>query len=453
MTTAIQIVILLLGLLVYYKKPKWYMLYWMITYPILVPFLCYVGGISTDEDSYTVIHHFPGTFMYLNLWILIDSIMIRKKKVQGLRGLFITAVVLVAFFVYQTAALSINNFSYLYLNVKSIGVFVLSFAVLAINDRIRPDEESLKRLISFLIILETVGVLLNLVGVRFYRATFSVVREAFDANLSGTFQSGQALGDFMATLFLLICYYFFCKRVLPKAKFLVLFLCAMFCIISAGSRMCFAIALMGLIVTVFFYQKKHRFLLAGMFIVGYLGLSFLANYKGGDISSNEGLNRIVEGLSSFTQSKKSGYDDESTMRLSQMVLEDYMSKTPIIGLGLSSQGDDFDVISGNVSTVKNLVADAHLAFLVIDIGVLGVFLYLLFFYQMFRYWRKNIQKEYIKTLIITFVFFLIFSITEEGFWDSKCFPIILVFYFSLFAQQERPISSLNKNKIQNKYGV
>ena len=111
--------------------------------------------------------------------------------------------------------------------------------------------------------------------------------------------------------------------------------------------MCFAIALMGLIVTVFFYQKKHRFLLAGMFIVGYLGLSFLANYKGGDISSNEGLNRIVEGLSSFTQSKKSGYDDESTMRLSQMVLEDYMSKTPIIGLGLSSQGDDFDVISGN----------------------------------------------------------------------------------------------------------
>lgn len=433
MTTAIQVIILLLGLWVYYKKPGWYMLYWMITYPILIPVLCFIGGISTDDDTYMVIHHFPGTFMYLNLWILIDSIFIKRKKVQGLRGLFVTAFLLIVFFIYQTAELSINSFTYLYLNIKSVGVFVLSFIVLAINDKLRPDTGDLKKLTSFMVILETIAVLLNFVGVRFYRATFTTVREAFDANYCGTFQSGQALGDYVAVLFLLICFLFFYQKELSKWKYLVLTIFSLLCLISAGSRMCFVIAILGLFLTVFSYQKKHRLALAALLITGYWGLSFISNYSGGEISSNEGLNRIVEGLSSFTQAKKSGYEDNSTLRLSEMVIDDYISKTPIIGFGFSSQGDDFDVISGNVSTVKNLMADAHLAFMIIDIGILGVILYLLFFYQMFRYWGRNIPKDGIKTLVISFFSLLIFSITEEGFWDSKCFPIFLVYYFSLMA--------------------
>ena len=425
------------------------MLYWMVTYPILIPILCFICGISTDEDTYMVIHHFPGTFMYLNLWIFIDSVLLKGKKIQGLRSVFLTACILVVFYIYHTIALSINDFTYIYLNVKSVAVFVLSFLVLAINEQIRPDEKELNKLVSKLVIIQAVGVLLNFAGVRFYRATFTTVREAFEANYSGTFQSGQALGDFMAVLFLLVCYGFFYKKEISIWRFLLLSTLSMLCLVSAGSRMCFVIAILGLFMTVFLYQKKHRLTLISMLVIGYLGLSFLSNYTGGEISSNEGLNRIVEGLSSFTQAKKAGYEDNSTMHLSEVVLEDYISKTPIIGLGLSSQGDDFDVISGNVSTVKNLLADAHLAFMIIDIGVLGVFLYLLFFYQMFKYWGKRIPKEGIRTLFISFVFLLIFSITEEGFWDSKCFPIFLVYYFSLMSSSIRVRSLQFQNKGKN----
>ena len=410
------------------------MLYWMITYPILIPILCFFCGISTDDDTYMVIHHFPGTFMYLNLWILIDSVLIRRKSFQGLNGLFIFGVLLCCFYIIQCIELSIDNFQYPYLRIKNVGVFILSFVVLAINEGIRPNNNELKKILVALIIIEAFGVLLNLMGLHFYRASFDTVRLAFEANYSGTFQSGQALGDFIAVLFLLLCYYFFYKKEIKSYFFFFLSLLSFFCLVSAGSRMCFAIALIGLFLTVFLYQKKHRLMLIGILAAGIIGLQFLSNYSGGDISSNEGLNRIVEGLSSFTQAKQSGDNDNSTMRLSEIVLEDYLDKTPLIGLGLSSQGDDLDVISGNASTVKNLMADAHLAFLIIDIGALGVVLYLLFFYQMFRYWGKHIPKEGVRTLVISYVFLLIFSITEEGFWDPKCFPIFLVFYFAIMTK-------------------
>jgi hypothetical protein len=192
------------------------------------------------------------------------------------------------------------------------------------------------------------------------------------------------------------------------------------------------LTVVSLLLSVFFYQKKHRMLYILSMMLAYLGFNALLSFRGGDISSNEGINRIVNGLSSFAQNKSSGMDDNSTVSLSEKLLDSYFYRSPLIGNGLSVKGDDyiFDIDS-KTNSLRSLKTDARLAFVIIDIGLIGLFLYMLLFFQLFKYMGHYLTRKGRLSLIIVYIFFLVFSVTESGFWDAFAYPLIFVFYFAL----------------------
>lgn len=435
MTVVVLFIIFIFGLIVYIRRPQWYFIYWMITYPILIPFLCFICAISTEEDTSTVIHHYSNSFMYLNLLILADTFFKNTEKKYNLNGVLFSVVLLCLYYLFHSFLVD-GGLSYVYYNIKDVIVAFLPFLIIATNKKIRPDKDVLCRLFGGLLMLEFIGVLLNLSGIYFYRAYSPQLVQVSESNIPGTLFAAQSLGNIVSALYLYQCFYFFFRKEISIKQFSVVTLFAFFCLIYAGSRMCFVVSVLGVLLCVLLSFRRVRFPLILLSFIGYLFLNFLSHYNGGEISSNEGLNRIIVGLTSFTQAKGAGYDDESTVRLSEKVLDEYFSRSPWVGMGLSAQGSDFDAIDDNVSSVRSLMSDARLAFLLVDIGIIGVLLYFLYFFQIFRYISLKIRREERKSLFITFIFYLIFSITEAGLWDGHIVPYVFIYYFSIIGDKD-----------------
>lgn len=194
-----------------------------------------------------------------------------------------------------------------------------------------------------------------------------------------------------------------------------------------------AVSIIVLFVTAFLYGKKYKASLICFSIIGYFGLLFLSSYKGGDVSEYDGVNRIVAGLTSFTQAKKEKDEDHSTVRLSSKLLDSYFWQSPIIGNGRAVLGENAYTINDHVSDLELIKADAHLAYMLVEYGFIGVLIYFVFFTKIFKYLTKfDINR---KKAIIFLLFFTILSITEAGLWDANLFPYVFLYFMSINKQK------------------
>lgn len=429
MGTLLQIAIAVIGLVVYYWRPRWLFLYWMITLPFLKPIVCLMAGVSDVEETSSLVH--GGYFLYLYIWVVLDSLLLRRRRVPQMRTVYVMMAVLVFYFLFHAFATG-GGLSTAYYNIKSVLEIALPLIVFSINPKTQPDIKELYGLIWILFIVETLAVIMNIMGFRFYAATYQHMIFYNETMMTGTFPFSQLFGNYITTVFLFICIDFFSTKRISSWAFLILSIMALFCILSAGSRMCISLAMIGIFLSVFIYQRHHRFLLATLIIGGYFGLTAIANFKGGDISSNEGINRIVNGLATFSQSQRGEVEDNSTVSLSSKLLESYFFKSPLIGNGISAEGNDYSLdIDSRTNDLRHMKADARLAFTLIDIGLIGLIIYLLYFHQIFKYMGLKMRPYYRKSLYVSFVFFLLFSITESGFWDAYAYPIVYIYYFAL----------------------
>ena len=444
MITALHLIVAALGLIIYYVKPNWLFLYWMIVLPILKPILCIIAGANDLEEANSLIH--GGYFMHLYLIVLLDSLMIRKKRFPLLPRFVAITTVLVLYLFIQ-AFVTDGGLLYAYYNIKSVLELALPFLILITNDKTRPPYKHLYLLVWCLVFVETGAVILNLAGIRFYVATYQHFLTNYEVMMTGTFLTSQLFGNFMTSLFLYICIDFFCRREMPLFAFLILATLSLFCVLSSGSKMCFVLSCSVLFVFIATFRKKHIVLLIFLILIGYLGISSLLSYNGKEISNNEGINRMVTGLADFTQRKKDGLDDNSTFGLSEKLLESYFWQSPLMGNGLSSKGNDYSYnINSKTNEVSHMKADARLAFVIVDIGLMGLLLYMLFFTEVFRVLRRYLPKQYKKSLPIVFLFYLLFSITESGFWDAFAYPLVYVFYFAFICYEREKLFGINKSR-------
>ena len=443
MITILHLLVAALGLIIYYLRPRWLFLYWLIVLPFIKPILCFFTGINDMDEAHNMI--FGGYFMHLNLIVLFDSIIFRRNRVPSLRGLLVTMAILVFYLFFQAMATN-GGLQYAYYNIKDVLIAVLPLLILVVNKDTRPDIKELYFLVWVIIILESVAVLLNLYGIRFYVATYQYLLVYRETMMTGTFLTSQLFGNFMTTLYLYICIDFFSRRKISFTAFAVLSVLSLFCILSSGSKMCFLLSYAALVMATLLYQRKHFLLLLTILLIGYMGVISLQSFNGRDISSNEGVNRMVNGLAEFVQRKQGGYDDNSTFGISEKLLDAYFWETPLFGNGLSSNGNDYSYsINSGINEVNQLKADARLAFVIVDIGLFGLVFYLLFYLKVFKTIAGYLPKKIKKSLIIVFVYYLLFTITESGFWDAFAYPMVYIYYFAII----REYSQANKSCVHS----
>lgn len=449
MSTLIGLFIPILGLLIYFKKPHLLFIYWMVTWPLLCPIFCFLGGMNDVERTNDFLYKVSGNFAYLYVFIVLFLFGKRFRRVTAAQKLMLSLGLICCFFVIHPI---ITNFSAqrMYLNIKGAVYILLPMFVMMMDEKTRPRIRQMYKVAVFILFLQTVFVYLNFLGVRTYVAWYQSVLEYPEfANLSsGTFMGSARFSDFIATLFMFLCVDFFARREIPTWQFCIISALCAICLLTAGSRMPIALSVIVFCLTVFFYGKEYKMLLIIMLLIAYGGLAWLGNYKGGELTENDGVNRIVDGLTSFTQSKKYGDDDDSTVRLSEKLLEGYFYRAPLFGNGRVCLGENAYPIADKVSDTTDFNADAHLAFMLVEYGIVGVGLYFLLFFNIFKYFRQRLSKAIRKSVVVIFVFYVILSITEAGLWDLNLFPYVYMYFFAMIAEQI-PIQNNRENKVAN----
>ena len=107
---------------------------------------------------------------------------------------------------------------------------------------------------------------------------------------------------------------------------------------------------------------------------------YLLTSDGNNPNLNAGINRQIEGLTTFAQSDKD--EDNSTIGLSLYLLNNYFHKAPLTGNHLSYKGE---LAYGNrgMCTLTHFKADSRIAYQIVEFGIIGSFLYLCFFFLFF----------------------------------------------------------------------
>ena len=421
----------IIGLLVYIFKPKMLFIYWILVNPILCPVLCLAGGIYDLDGTVDFLSTVPGYLSYLFIVIILLRFSKHQKSLYSLKKSLIILLILCFYFFFQSI---ITNFSlqYIYLNIKEAVFIILPLMVMIFDKRTIPDLKHVFVVVSFIAIVELLFVFLNSLGVRTYVAWYEHVlrTQEFENLATGTFFNGAGLADWICVLFLFVSVDFFSRRVIPFKYFLTFTVVSSICLLAAGSRMPIVLTAISFTLLIFLYAKKYKFLFVFILLIAFGTLNWLGSYQGGEISKNDGVNRIVEGLTSFTQNKKNKEDDGSTVRLSEKLIDEYFYRAPLFGNGRESLGDKAYSISDSLSEVTNLRADAHFAFMLVEFGIVGLLLYLLYFYNIFRDITRG--KQYAKKIVtVVFVSFTIFSITEGGLWDNSLFPYTYIYFLGL----------------------
>ena len=261
MGTLIGLLIPLVGLIIYLKKPHLLFIYWMLVWPLLSPVFCMIGGLSDAESTNEFLYKVSGNFAYLYIILFIVLYGKKYKKITSAKRLFVALGLLCVFFIIHPI---ITNFSAqrIYLNIKGAVYILLPMFVMMMDERTRPRLGDVYKVAFFILIVQGVFVYLNYVGIRTYIAWYESVMEYPEfANLaSGTFMGSARFSDYIATLFMFFCIDFFARHEIRIWQFCIISIICAICLLTAGSRMAIALSAIVFSLTVFFYGKEYKIL-------------------------------------------------------------------------------------------------------------------------------------------------------------------------------------------------
>lgn len=432
MGTVLGFLITILALCIYWVRPHLLFIFWMVTWPLLCPLFCLVGGLYDAESANNFLYTVSEYFAYAYLLIILLKIGKYGRNILKARKLLASFCVLSLYFLFHSCFTSFDAQG-VYINIKNVIYLLLPMFVMLLDPRTRPKSKQLYLVTVFILIVETIFVFLNYSGIRAYIAWYQTVLEFPEgANLAtGTFLGSPRLADYISTIFCFLSVDFFSRKEISRWQYIFIATLCSICLLTSGIRTPLAVSVIVVGLTIFLYGKQYKMLLIVLFLVGYGTLSWLGNFQGGDLTNNDGINRVVDGLTSFTQSKKDKDDDHSTIRLSEKLIEEYFFRAPIFGNGRASLGENAYPIADNVSGVSDFKADARLAFMLVEYGIVGLFLYFLLYFNVFRFFYRRTYEVDSKQCVIIFIYFVILSITGGGLWDQNLFPYTYLYFFSL----------------------
>ncbi len=433
MSTIVLLLLLLIGIAIYFVNPKSFFLYWLSIQPFILPvfYLLFVNDFTPVEDKFLPLYFdFPLKLGSLMVLLLLLSFHRSDKGLKSLKVLFLPLFLLASFLLVQNILVGFDARA-LYTNAKSILWSIVPLALLIVDKRLRPTRKSFIRFIFVFVYVQSFFCILNLGGITIY----GDVTEGFDKHLlCGTFTRYNHMANYLTVFFFILTYEFFkCKNIKRIQYYWMAFLIGLI-ILASGSRM----ALMLYVFTCFyffcvFYKNKKFVFITIVLSVLLLGSYLKGNesFYGQDADEGTGLERNVIGVVDLANSDD--LSEGSTLSMSAQLFFLYLN-SPYMGNGqLYREGFFYGNPKDLRDTYNNADVyrtDARLAFMFVEYGILGLFLFFLLFVATFKgsymYSEENDKKLYVGA----FIYFFLFSVTDNGFWDYVIFSSFLIYVFS-----------------------
>lgn len=429
----------LLGYYLYFKRPNILCLYWLSLQPIVMPLFVLLFARDLDTESFEKLYFsYPVGVNYLFILILLKKL--TQKKFPGfiVKSILLPIALIVVFLIVQGIFTHFSLSSIIRNSLLSFNT-VCPLLLLIIEKRLRPNSIALKKFVIFVVGLQVLFCILNIFGVTAYPLLNQ--EESFANHLiSGTFGRYNHMTNYLTTLYLFITYDYYEKKGISNFYFILLSVVIGVIVLFSGARMSLVLFLFTLFVFFFIYKRHHVWKLLILFVVFFVGWRLIMS---SEVKSNKeadegtGVERNIAGLSSFMQ--KDLDDDDSTVSLSFYLLAFYFNN-PVIGNGYAYMGEDAYVLNISINQ-SAFLADARIAYMIVEYGILGVFLFFILYLGIYKSLVNNSTTGNKCFYKIAYTYFFICTLTEGGFFDIGIFSMLYIYGFQ---HQVQPQSNVEK---------
>lgn len=431
--------LVIFGISIIIVKPKLFFIYWLSIYAYILPliYLPLRSFFTPYERFVPILSNYPGAILFLML--LFSAISWRRpNRIYKIVYTLLFPLTLLLLFIFLQNVIVGIDIRALIANTRDILWSVAPFCLLMLKYNVRPTRDSLINYIIIFVFIQTAFCFLNLVGFRIYGS----LNGGFDDNLiSGTFPRYNHMADYLTIFFYILSYeYWECNRIKKKLYYLMFFLIGLL-IFMSGARM--SLILYTLIVMFYIFCYKSRKIVFGFLLgMGLLGGLFIIgndSYLGKKADDGTGMERNMIGIINLANSDD--VSEGNTLEMSARILYDYLN-SPLFGNGKSYRQDFYyGKPTWPYNNEGSYKVDARLAFMFVEYGIIGLLLFFFLFFSIFKgcylYSEENKKKIYIGA----FLFFLLNSTTDPGFWDYIMFSVIIIYVFST-----KDIEAENKNR-------
>ena len=425
-TSLLYLFIITLGLIVYFRKPSLFFMYWLSTHAFVVPlfFVLFNPSYSGNESFSTFYFGFLSPLCYL--LILISAIEYYKNRTIDFTYLYVPLVLLLIFFVVQNL-LTGFNVGPLIANTKEVFFMLLPTISLSVSQRIRPNQKTLIRFIFVFIVVQAFFCLLNLYGVRLY-SNYAEVSTFADEYICGSFDRYSHLTNYLTTMFLLLSIFYFVNNLIPKSVYIAVSFLLCVIILASGARISVVLFFVILGLSLLFYRRKNIIMISSL-AISFLcvALYFSSKFDIGTQNADDGtgLERNVTGLVDLFTSNDT---DDNTLGLSGFLFLTNFHN-PLFGNGYAyRETHEYDMTEDLDESVMR--TDARMAYMVVEYGLIGCLLFVYLFYGIIK---TNIFHSGIvdwKMWTIVIVYYVFFTFTETGLFDLIQLSMISILCFS-----------------------
>lgn len=405
-------------------------------YSLLFP---YVGFFILNKIGYSLAY----TIMNAQVFAIVFIALLWRQFLKQGKFYIVYITVFLVYFYFDSAIQGVSYFSRW--NTYKISLIFMIWGMMLIDD-IKNRRVSIIKLrrffLAFLIMELALGLLQNMfepIGDFFREVNYASqgeLREVSDIAsggfMRGTFRGVSTYSNFLCDCFAICATYYFYRGVL-ETRHLILLCSALIVILFAGIRAALFFSIVILVVLMVKYKQRRAVLITLAFmitIVSIGGYSFDKIHNVRNVSFEEG--GAVRSLSLLNSFQGNVLEEETTLAMTMNMIPHVM-KNPLFGIGLHSQGG-YELARWGRSLEDFSFSDAMLSFIIAEIGLVGLVIYL---WPLMYFLKKSVQNGANKYNYVLFLIFMILTtIIDVG---VMSYNYLLLYFFAVVFFISKPV--------------
>ncbi|WP_068471649.1 hypothetical protein [Saccharicrinis aurantiacus] len=422
-----------LGIAIYIRRPGYVPLYAILLMVFSLPFidLIFTGEIySSGNNGYLgiwIITQVLRNFLFIICFI---EIVKRGNIWQFRKVLFATGGLLVLL----TFWTRLNYFPLRTVmgDIYYIITFLSFLVYVYLNNSLK--SKNIIIMIIVIIIAEALVVIINLKGIYLFKMYYLPnLGNIPTYKISGTFHRFNAFSNFLTTIFLFISLTQFSDKLISKANYLLLTAVLGAMLVLSGSKASIIVFIVILLSGLLYIKRKNLVLYVPVLVLVFIGLMMMKNYieniNYSAVDAENSFQRIVYGFADVAN------DNHTTLSITEGLFEDLSLKNLFFGHALAPSVDYYNDID-----VALLRADARVAYMLFQFGLLPVLAYVLFFYQVYAFTINKLRKKKHRLNIkVAYLCCLLYTFTEGGFFDLTMMMMTVLYSFYLYKRTEEAL--------------
>ena len=246
----------------------------------------------------------------------------------------------------------------------------------------------------------------------------------FSHRFSGTFSGNNFTGNlFVVFILILLIEYVKARNIFYNKKIHVLIIVMLImCVILSGVKTALISLVVGIILIFALFVEIKKFLkifsVSMIFILLFINLALKFN--------SNAFDRITTGINEVIKNKDNLKNSRSTLSLTFRVLDLIEGDDILLGKGMLFK-NGYSVVKSatrlkSISADTNNVTDALLAIILVEFGLLGLLIFLMPFYFIWKH-----SGEYKKECSILFIILLIQTLTDTGMFNITEIVFVLLY--------------------------